>query len=133
MKPICFLFLSVTRINPCLKKQRYQKKLQMTHSTAHQSHNISNIIKDQDKTCPQAVQAILNTIGAQVWNEAERLLVDLLQQVPKSSDLLEIAMFHDISKISNLKIFAFFTLSHKYFQCEFHQLIRKVTDLKTLL
>ena len=33
MKPICFLFLSVTRINPCLKQQRYQKKLQMTHST----------------------------------------------------------------------------------------------------
>ena len=32
MKPICFLFLSVTRINPCLKQQRYQKKLQMTHS-----------------------------------------------------------------------------------------------------
>ena len=25
MKPICFLFLSVTRINPCLKQQRYQK------------------------------------------------------------------------------------------------------------
>ena len=27
MKPICFLFLSVTRINPCLKQQRYQKKI----------------------------------------------------------------------------------------------------------
>ena len=25
MKPICFLFLSVTRINPCLKQQRYEK------------------------------------------------------------------------------------------------------------
>ena len=33
MKPICFLFLSVTRINPCLKQQRYQKGLQMTHSS----------------------------------------------------------------------------------------------------
>ena len=96
-------------------------------------NKISNIIKDQNKNCLQAVQVILNTIGTRVWNEAERLLVDLLQQVPESSDLLEIAMFHDISKISNLKIFAFFTLSHKYFQCEFHQLIRKVTDLKTLL
>ena len=37
MKPICFLFLSVTRINPCLKQQRYQKKLQMTHSSFHGS------------------------------------------------------------------------------------------------
>ena len=35
MKPICFLFLSVTRINTCLKQQRYQKKLQMTHSNVH--------------------------------------------------------------------------------------------------
>ena len=35
MKPIFFLFLSVTRINPCLKQQRYQKKLQMTHSNSH--------------------------------------------------------------------------------------------------
>ena len=35
MKPICFLFLSVTLTNPCLKQQRYQKKLQMTHSNVY--------------------------------------------------------------------------------------------------
>ena len=32
IRSIFFLFLSVTRINPCLKQQRYKKKLQMTHS-----------------------------------------------------------------------------------------------------
>ena len=31
-KTLFFLFLSVTQINPCLKQQRYQKKLQVTHS-----------------------------------------------------------------------------------------------------
>ena len=61
---------------------------------------ISKIIKDQNKNCLQAVQVILNTIGTRVWNEAERLLVDLLQQVPESLDLFKIAMFHNISKIS---------------------------------
>ena len=46
MKPICFLFLSVTRINPCLKQQRYQKKLQVTHSTGHvKSENMKIWIK----------------------------------------------------------------------------------------
>ena len=48
MKPICFLFLSVTRINPCLKQQRYQKKLQITHSNAQgQDGHVIN------KTWPQ--------------------------------------------------------------------------------
>ena len=82
-------------------------------------NKISNIIKDQNKNCLQAVQVILNTIGTRVWNEAERLLVDLLQQVPESSDLLEIAMFHDISKISNLKIISFTTLLHLIFNVSF--------------
>ena len=45
MKPICFLFLSVTRINPCLKQQRYQKKLQMTHSNEYTSHISNNPLK----------------------------------------------------------------------------------------
>ena len=87
-------------------------------------HKMSNIIINQNKNCLQAVQAVLNTIGTRVWNEAEQLLVDLLQQVPQSSNLFKIAMFHDISKISNLKIISFTTLSHKDFQCEFQQLIR---------
>ena len=42
------MFLSVTRINPCLKQQRYQKKLQVTHSNTQPS---KSVLADCCKVC----------------------------------------------------------------------------------
>ena len=38
-KPKYLLFLGVTYIHPCLKQLRYQKKLQVTHSTVYLKHH----------------------------------------------------------------------------------------------
>ena len=35
----------------------------------------------------EAVEALLQMIGTHIWTEAERLLVDLLQQVPQSQQV----------------------------------------------
>ena len=43
-KPKYLLFLGVTYIHPCLKQLRYQKKMQVTHSTVHAIHVVPCIV-----------------------------------------------------------------------------------------
>ena len=47
-KPKYLLFLGVTYIHPCLKQLRYQKKLQVAHSSVHRSHFFCQKIERKD-------------------------------------------------------------------------------------